>query len=122
MTRNQDIEKGHTSLGIQRDDIYFFINTKKIDVYGSQGQQRTSILSLKLAELEIIKEEIGENPILLLDDFMSELDDKRRKNFLNNIKDIQVIITCTEKITLENLKYFSYNVIDGNVIEVQKEE
>ena len=53
---------------------------------------------------------------------MSELDDKRRKNFLNNIKDIQVIITCTEKITLENLEYFSYNVIDGNVIGVQKEE
>ena len=75
------------------------------------------MLSLKLAELQVINDEIGEYPILLLDDFMSELDDKRRKNFLNNIKDIQVIITCTEKITLENLKYFSYNVIDGNIKE-----
>jgi len=71
--------------------------------------------------MQVIYDEIGEYPILLLDDFMSELDDKRRKNFLNNIKDIQVIITCTEKITLENSKYFLYNVISGNVIE-QKEE
>ena len=99
-----------------------YINGKEVEIYGSQGQHRTAILSLKLSELKVIYDEIGEYPILLLDDFMSELDDKRRKNFLNNIKDIQVIITCTEKITLENLKYFSYNVIDGNVIEVQKEE
>ena len=68
-------------------------------------------------EIEVIKDEIEEYPILLLDDFMSELDDKRRKNFLNNIKDIQVIITCTEKIILENLEYFSYNAIDGNIKE-----
>ena len=58
--RNQDILKGYTSIGIQKDDIDFFINGKKIDIYGSQGQQRTSILSLKLTELEIIKDEIGE--------------------------------------------------------------
>ena len=115
--RNQDILKGHTSIGIQRDDIYFFINSKKIDIYGSQGQQRTSILSLKLAELEIIKEEIGENPILLLDDFMSELDSERRLNFLKNIENTQIIITCTEDIDIENVNINKYKVEEGNVIQ-----
>ena len=115
--RNQDIIKGHTSVGIQRDDIYFFINGKKIDVYGSQGQQRTSILSLKLAELEIIKEEIGENPILLLDDFMSELDSERRLTFLKNIENTQIIITCTDDINIENVDINKFKVEEGKVIQ-----
>lgn len=115
--RNQDILKGYTSFGIQRDDIYFFINGKKIDVYGSQGQQRTSILSLKLAELEIIKEEIGEYPILLLDDFMSELDSERRLNFLKNIENTQIIITCTDDINLENVNINKYKVEEGKVLQ-----
>ena len=115
--RKLDIIKGYTTKGIHRDDFKIFINERELGIYGSQGQHRTSILSLKMAELDIIKEEIGEYPILLLDDFMSELDEKRRESFLKNIRDIQVIITCTEKITLENLKYFSYNVIDGNIYE-----
>ena len=125
--RKLDIIKGFTTKGIHRDDFVVYINGREVEIYGSQGQHRTAILSLKLSELKVIYDEIGEYPILLLDDFMSELDDKRRKNFLNNIKDIQVIITCTEKIILENLKYSSYNVIDGNVLEknsfsIQKEE
>ena len=115
--RKLDIIKGYTTKGIHRDDFMIYINGKEIQIYGSQGQNRTAILSLKLAELNVISEEIGENPILLLDDFMSELDSKRRKNFLERIKDIQVIITCTEKLVLEKSKYFSYNVIEGNVIE-----
>lgn len=115
--RKLDIIKGFTTKGIHRDDFIVYINGREVEIYGSQGQHRTAILSLKLSELQVIYDEIGEYPILLLDDFMSELDDKRRKNFLNNIKDIQVIITCTEKITLENLKHFSYNVIDGNIKE-----
>lgn len=115
--RKLDIIKGFTTKGVHRDDFVVYINGREVEIYGSQGQHRTAILSLKLSELNVIYDEIGEYPILLLDDFMSELDDKRRKNFLNNIKDIQVIITCTEKITLENLKYFSYNVIDGNIKE-----
>ena len=114
-TRNQDIARGYTSLGIHRDDLYFYINGKKIDTYGSQGQQRTSILSLKLAELELVKDEIGEYPILLLDDFMSELDNQRRQNFLKNIKDTQIIITCTEDIYLENVKINRYEVKEGKV-------
>jgi len=115
--RKLDIIKGFTTKGIHRDDFVVYINGREVEIYGSQGQHRTAILSLKLSELKVIYDEIGEYPILLLDDFMSELDDKRRKNFLNKIKDIQVIITCTEKIILENLEYFSYNVIDGNIKE-----
>ena len=72
---------------------------------------------IEIKYLQVIYDDIGEYPILLLDDFMSELDCKRRENFLNHIKNIQVIITCTEKITLEKLNYFSYNVINGEVIE-----
>ncbi len=116
--RNQDIERGYTSLGIHRDDIYFFINGKKIDIYGSQGQQRTSILSLKLAELEIIKDEIGEYPILLLDDFMSELDNERKINLLKYIKNTQIIITCTEDINIENVKINKYEVKEGKVFKI----
>ena len=115
--RKLDIIKGFTTKGIHRDDFVIYINKKEVGVFGSQGQNRTAMLSLKLSELQVIYDDIGEYPILLLDDFMSELDCKRRENFLNHIKNIQVIITCTEKITLENLNYFSYNVINGEVIE-----
>ena len=115
--RKLDIIKGYTTKGIHRDDFIIYINKKEVGTFGSQGQNRTAMLSLKLSELQVIYDDIGEYPILLLDDFMSELDSKRRESFLNNIKDIQVIITCTEKIRLEKLKYFSYNVIDGDIIE-----
>ena len=92
-----------------------YINKKRLDIYGSQGQHRTSILSLKLSELNIIEEEIGEKPILLLDDFMSELDKKRRKNFLENIKGIQVIITCTDSFKINNTKYRLYKVTNAKI-------
>ena len=97
--RKLDIIKGFTTKGVHRDDFIVYINGKEIESFGSQGQHRTAILSLKLSELQVIYDDIGEYPILLLDDFMSELDNKRRKNFLDNIKNIQVIITCTEKIS-----------------------
>ena len=113
--RKLDIIKGYTTKGIHRDDFIIFINNKQLDIYGSQGQHRTAILSLNLSELNIIKEEIGENPILLLDDFMSELDKKRRKHLLEKINDTQVIITCTEKIELANKNILIYNVKDGKV-------
>ena len=99
--RETDIARGFTTIGIHRDDFTIYINEKPVAIFGSQGQQRTTVLSLKLSELEIVKEEIGENPILILDDFMSELDEKRRKSLLENIEGNQVIITCTDKIDLE---------------------
>ena len=115
--RKLDIIKGYTTKGIHRDDFIIYINDKELSTYGSQGQHRTAILSLKLAELNIVKDEIGESPILLLDDFMSELDEKRRKNFLEKIEDVQVIITCTEKIDIENKKVLVYNVKSGEIIK-----
>ncbi len=100
--RKIDIIRGFTGKGIHRDDLKIYINNKELGIYGSQGQHRSSILSIKLSELEIIKDETDENPILLLDDFMSELDKIRRRNFLEDVKNTQVIITCTDKLELEN--------------------
>lgn len=94
-----------------------YINNKRLDIYGSQGQHRTVLLSLKLSELYIIKDEVGEYPILLLDDFMSELDEERRKHFLEKIDNTQVIITCTDKIDIENKQILIYNVNEGRVIK-----
>lgn len=112
--RNLDYLKGYTSVGIHRDDFIIYINNEPVNIYGSQGQNRTAILSLKLAELNVIYEDIGEYPVLLLDDFMSELDEKRISNFLNNIKDIQVIITCTKNLKIKNS--ISYNVVNGKIL------
>ena len=104
--REEDRKRGYTTVGIQRDDFKLFVNHEMVSVFGSQGQNRTCVLSLKLAELQVIYDDIGEYPILLLDDFMSELDQKRINNFLKNIEDIQVIITCTKNIDLKNSKSF----------------
>ena len=115
--RKLDIIKGFTTKGVHRDDFMIYINKKDIRIFGSQGQNRTAMLSLKLAELQVIYDEIGEYPILLLDDFMSELDRTRRENFLENIKGTQVIITGTEKLDIENLDYLEYNVSNGKVLK-----
>ncbi len=100
-SRQVDIYRGFTGIGIHRDDFMIYINDRQVSIFGSQGQQRTVVLTLKICELNIVKEELQETPILLLDDFMSELDEQRRKNFLENIKDSQVIITCTDKIAID---------------------
>mgnify|MGYP002470805123 len=110
-----DIQKGFTSVGIHRDDFEIYINGKNVAVFGSQGQQRSSIISLKLAEAEVVYDEIEEYPVLLLDDFMSELDKKRVKGFINNIKNNQVLITTTEKIKLDTMMYNLYKVEKANV-------
>ena len=115
--RKQDVEKGYTNIGIHRDDFEININKKNVSIYGSQGQQRSSIISLKLAEAEVIYEEIEERPVILLDDFMSELDKNRIKGFIENIKENQVIITSTEKIMLENNTKF-FNVQNANIITI----
>ena len=110
-----DIIRGATSKGIHKDDFIVNLNGKNVNTYGSQGQNRTVILSLKMSELQVIKDEIGENPILLLDDFMSELDEERRNNFLKNIGDTQVFVTCTDKLEVENLEYNIFNVKKGEI-------
>lgn len=84
-----------TSVGPHRDDISFLIGDVDIRKYGSQGQQRTAALSLKLSEIELVTRTIGDTPVLLLDDVLSELDANRQNYLLNSIHDIQTIITCT---------------------------
>ena len=112
---NNDIQKGYTEIGIHRDDFETYINSNKVSIYGSQGQRRTTIISLKLAEAEVIFEEIGERPVILLDDFMSELDKKRIQGLFENIKENQVIITCTDSFKINNSKYKLYKVNNANV-------
>jgi len=114
-----DIKRGYTSFGVHRDDFEIFINEKNVAIFGSQGQQRSSIISLKLAEAEIVYDEIEEYPIVLLDDFMSELDQKRIKGFIKNIKNNQVLITTTDKISLDNMVYNSFKVSNAKVEKIQ---
>lgn len=91
----KDMKLCQTSVGPHRDDLLFSIGDVDIRKYGSQGQQRTSALSLKLSEIELVKKSIQDTPVLLLDDVLSELDSNRQNYLLNNICDTQTIITCT---------------------------
>ena len=118
-SRLNDINKGYTSLGIHRDDYIISINSLDVSIYGSQGQKKSSIISLKLSELKVIEEIIGEKPVLLLDDYMSELDEKRRLKFLDIIEDIQIIITTTHKISIDG-KENTYFYVDNGKIEREK--
>lgn len=93
--RKKDIEKGNTSVGPHRDDFDIKINEIDTRSFGSQGQQRTAILTIKFASIEIIKNLTGELPVLLLDDVLSELDTKRQKYILNSLEGLQTFITCT---------------------------
>lgn len=91
----KDLKLGQTTIGPHRDDMSFSIHGVDIRRFGSQGQQRTSALSLKLSEIELVKKIINDTPILLLDDVLSELDSSRQNYLLNNIFGTQTIITCT---------------------------
>ncbi|TCO78069.1 DNA replication/repair protein RecF [Marinisporobacter balticus] len=99
-----DLQRGSTTVGPHRDDLGVFVNEVDIRSFGSQGQQRTSALSLKLAEIELIKGETGEYPILLLDDVMSELDINRQKFLIKALRDVQIFITTTEVDYLNQLE------------------
>lgn len=92
----REIICGITLVGPQRDDYDMFLDGMNLKMYGSQGQQRTVILSIKLSEIELLKEERGKTPVLLLDDVMSELDGSRQKFLMENLGEIQVFITCTD--------------------------
>ncbi|MSN98270.1 DNA replication/repair protein RecF [Bacillus paralicheniformis] len=94
--RDKEIERGVSLSGPHRDDVLFCVNGRDVQTYGSQGQQRTTALSLKLAEIDLIQEEIGEYPILLLDDVLSELDDYRQSHLLHTIQGrVQTFVTTT---------------------------
>ena len=93
--RNKDLKFGQTSVGPHRDDLCFMIQDIDVRKFGSQGQQRSCALSLKLSEIELVKKSIKETPVLILDDVLSELDSNRQNFLLNSIHDIQTVITCT---------------------------
>lgn len=93
--REKDIKLKSTSVGPHRDDLCFWIENVDIRKFGSQGQQRTAALSLKLSEIELVKVMINDTPVLLLDDVLSELDKHRQNYLLDSIHDIQTVITCT---------------------------
>ena len=107
----KDFQLRHTSAGCQRDDIALTINGTDVRGFGSQGQLRTTALSLKLAELQIFKSLIGEYPVLILDDVLSELDIDRQKRLLNFDADLQILLTTATEInhdlTGNNCKFFT---------------
>lgn len=108
-SRRRDIETGTSNIGCHRDDFVFYINGRDAKLYGSQGQQRSVVLSLKLALTEVIRQSRGTYPVILLDDIMSELDESRRLYLSGKIKGKQVILTCTDRpdaAAYENVKYF----------------
>lgn len=118
-SRTQDMKQKTTLCGPHRDDISFFVNGIDIRKFGSQGQQRTAALSLKLSELELVRQLIHDRPILLLDDVLSELDAGRQNHLLNAINDIQTIITCTGLDDFVNNRFKIdkiFKVIDGAVV------
>ena len=108
--RDTDIERGTTSAGIHRDDFTIHINGIDAKDFGSQGQQRTAVLTMKFASLEIIKKLKGEYPLLLLDDVLSELDLSRKKFILKSIENIQTVITCTGVENVEAYLTGSYRL------------
>lgn len=116
--REKDVFYKQTSIGPHRDDICFTIKDIDIRKFGSQGQQRTSALSLKLAEIELVRQTIKDEPILLLDDVLSELDRNRQNYLLNSIEGIQTMITCTgleEFVTNRFHIDKLYRVVEGSV-------
>lgn len=113
-----DLKMKQTTVGPHRDDFSFVSDGVDIRKFGSQGQQRTAALSLKMAEIEIVKKTTGDTPVLLLDDVLSELDSGRQNHLLNYIKDIQTIITCTGLDEFINNRFEInkvFNVVNGKI-------
>ena len=94
--REQDIRRGTTGLGPHHEDVAFLVNGQDARAFGSQGQQRTAALAAKLAQLTVMRQEVGESPLLLLDDVFSELDEGRREMLLEYIHNTQTLLTCVD--------------------------
>lgn len=115
-TNKSDLRLGITSIGPHRDDCEIFINNLEARTYGSQGQQRSAVIALKLAEAEILEENIGETPIILLDDVMSELDNERQSFILNKLTGKQIFITCCSPETINLMdKGKMFHVKNGEI-------
>lgn len=118
--RDRDIKTKMTNIGPHRDDISFVVNDIDIRKYGSQGQKRTTALSLKMAEILLVKEKTGDTPILLLDDVLSELDSNRQNYLLNSIENVQTLITCTGLDDFVDKRIYinkTIHIIDGQVTD-----
>lgn len=118
--RDRDQKMKMTSSGPHRDDLCFMVNGIDIRKYGSQGQQRTAALSLKLSEIYLVKQKINDTPVLLLDDVLSELDSNRQTYLLDSIHDIQTLITCTGLDDFVNNQFNInkvFKVVKGNVYD-----
>jgi DNA replication and repair protein RecF len=121
--RQRELDRGITLIGPHRDDLHFFVNGYDIQTFGSQGQQRTTALSLKLAEIELVKQEVGESPVLLLDDVLSELDDYRQSHLLNTIQgEVQTFVTTTNIAGIDHETIRQANIFEVNAgVVVNKE-
>lgn len=120
--RDDDIYKKNTKYGPHRDDVEIFINDIDARSFGSQGQQRTASISLKLSELELIKKEVGEYPILILDDIFSELDQDRQRMIMERLGDVQMFVTSADPLhqnILGKKSYTIFNIDGGRVLEVR---
>ena len=118
--RDKDIILKTTSIGPHRDDMVFMLNGNDAKKFGSQGQQRTAALTLKLSELDLVKQRKKKNPVLLLDDVLSELDRNRQTKLLENISGVQTVITCTglDEFVKNRVRYDKvYKVVAGTVTE-----
>ena len=121
--RSRELERGLTLIGPHRDDLHFYVNGYDIQTFGSQGQQRTTALSLKLAEIELVKQEVGEAPVLLLDDVLSELDDYRQSHLLNTIQgEVQTFVTTTNIAGIDHETIRQADIFDVTAGTVKKEE
>ena len=116
--RNQELRQRLTLTGPHRDDLNFIVNGADIRKFGSQGQQRTAALSLKLSEIELVKRTVKDYPVLLLDDVLSELDGKRQEHLLSEISHIQTLITCTGLDEFVNSRFQMdkiFKIVEGTV-------
>ena len=119
-SRDADRKIKSTTVGPHRDDVCIKVNDMDLRLYGSQGQQRTTAISLKLSEIRIIEERIRNKPVLLLDDVLSELDRDRQNYLLGNIRDIQTLITCTGLDEFLQNRFEAdrtFRVVSGRIIE-----
>ena len=103
-TRREDVYSGHTGFGPHRDDLEIRIDSQSARAFGSQGQKRSAVLALKLAEAEVLRRQTDEKPVIFLDDVMSELDSGRQDYLLNHLDDCQVFITCCEPDAVKRLR------------------
>lgn len=118
----REIENREASIGPHRDDISYLINGKDARIFGSQGQKKTTALVQKLAEAELISQESGEYPVLLLDDIMSEMDNSRQDYILEKLNNMQILITCTDSSRFQKMKNALFLEVENGTVISENEK